>query len=470
VARDTRDDRIAELECRVRELESLLAKALAENAELRARLGQNSTNSSQPPSSDAPDVERATAKAPSGRKPGGQPGHPKHERTLAPPERVDERVVIRPEECGNCGRALRGDDPAPERRQVIELPEVRAHVTEYEVHRLVCEHCQHATQGELPPQAPPRGFGARFVSVVGLLTGKFHLSKRLTQQLVADIFGVNVSLGSIANMEQEASEALRQPVEQVHQHVQQQNAAHADETGWYEGVARGRKHRAWLWVAVTTSATVFKITASRGADAARELLGAGFRGLLVTDRWSGYNWVDVRRRQLCWAHLLRDFQGFVDRGGVGKPIGASLLEQADLMFQWWHRVRDGTMSRGTFRRKMIPVKRKIVGLLRDADLCAEPKTAGMAAEILKLEKALFTFVRVEGIEPTNNVSERQIRPAVIWRKLSFGTHSRGGSEFVERILTAVATLKQQNRDPLQFLVDLYQSYILGRPLPSLLPQ
>jgi len=198
-------------------------------------------------------------------------------------------------------------------------------------------------------------------------------------------------------------------------------------------------------------------------------LGQGLQGRLVSDRWSAYNWVATILRQLCMSHLLRDWQGFVDRGGEGGAIGRKLLTQAELMFQWWHRVRDGTLTRRTFQSRMQPVRARIGRLLRKAAVCAGGKTAGMAEEMLKLEKALFTFVDVEGVELTNNVAERRIRPAVIYRKLSFGTHSEDGSRFIERMMTVTATLKQQNRNVLEYLTAAYAAHLAGAPAPSLLP-
>jgi transposase len=269
-----------------------------------------------------------------------------------------------------------------------------------------------------------------------------------------------VSLGAISKIEQQTSEALAAPVEEAREYVRQQAVANADETGWYEGKSEGKKDRAWLWVLATSLVTVFKIAKSRGEDVAREMLGDVFQGVLGSDRWSAYNFVDAFRRQLCWSHLLRDFQGFVDRGGKGGEIGVALLRQADLMFTWWHRVRDGTLTRRTFQRRMEPVKEEILRLLRAAVVRAEQKTRGMAKAILKLKWALFTFVRVPGVEPTNNVSEQSVRTAAIARKLS---------RFVERMLTATATLKQQKRNVLDYLVAAHQARLHGRAPPSLLP-
>jgi len=460
--------RIAELEAKLAWALERIAVLEAQVARLTAQLNQNSTNSSKPPSSDPPGVPRQ-AKPPSGRKPGGQPGHKRNMRELVPVDLVDELHEVLPPACHRCKRHLHGRDPHPLRHQVTEVPVVKPTVTEYQLHALVCPECGEVTRGELPAGVPRGAFGPVLASMVALFTIRFRQSKRLAQELVSTILNVDVSLGAISKVEQQTSEVLAAPVEEAREHVRHQAVANADETGWYEGKSEGKKDRAWLWVVATSLVTVFRIAKSRGEDVAKEMLGEGFTGVLGADRWSAYNFVNAFRRQLCWSHLLRDFQGFVDRGGKGGVIGEALLRQADLMFTWWHRVRDGTLTRRTFQRRMEPVKEEIRRLLRAAVVRAEPKTRGMAKAILKLKGALFTFVREHGVEPTNNVAEQRVRPAVIARKLSFGTESPAGSRFVERMLTVTATLKQQDRNVLDYLVAAHQARLHGRAAPSLLP-
>jgi transposase len=300
--------------------------------------------------------------------------------------------------------------------------------------------------------------------MVSLLSGRYHLSKRDTQSIMADFFQADVSLGSVPALEQRTSEVVRVPVDEAREYVKTQPVIHVDETGWREA-----NQKAWLWVAATTLVTVFLIRQSRGGKVAREMLSEAFKGIVVSDRWSAYNWLRTILRQLCWAHLLRDFQAFVDRGGESQPIGEAILAQADLMFQWWHKVRDGTMSRATFQEKMQTVQRKTGELLRQGTACNHSKTAGTCRDILKREDALWTFVRVEGVEPTNNLGERQVRPGVLWRKNSFGTQSEAGSRFVERIMTVVATLKQQHRNILDYLTEACDAANWGKQTPSLRP-
>jgi len=465
---DPRDARIAELEALLKAALGRIAELEAKVEKLSAQLAQNSTNSSKPPSSDPPGVDRK-AKPPSARKPGGQPGHKRNMRDLVPVDQVDALKELVPQSCRRCHHHLHGRDPHPVRHQVTEVPVVRPTVTEYQQHALVCPICGEVTRAELPAGVPRGAFGPVLTSMLALLTIRFRQSKRLAQELASTLLNVDVSLGAISKIEQQTSAALAAPVEEAREYVRHQAVANADETGWYEGKSEGKKERAWLWVVATSLVTVFQIAKSRGEDVAKEMLGKGFTGVLGSDRWSAYNFLDVFRRQLCWSHLLRDFQGFVDRGGKGGEIGGALLRQADLMFTWWHRVRDGTLTRRTFQRRMEPVKEEIRRLLRAAVLRAEPKTRGMAKAMLKLKWALFTFVRVPGVEPTNNVSEQRVRTAVIARKLSFGTESPAGSRFVERMLTVTTTLKQQKRNVLDYVVAAHQARLGGRAAPSLLP-
>jgi transposase len=302
---DPRDARIAELEAKVAWLMDRVAKLEAENAEvvrlraenqeLRAQLGRNSQNSSKPPSSDPPSVERPK-KEPTGRSSGGQPGHKGHKRELLEP---DEVVALRPERCSCCGKRLHGEDPAPRRHQVVDLPPVKPHVTEYHLAELGCE-CGARTRAELPAGVPAGAFGPRLTAMVAICTGKFRMSKRSVQELLADFCGVKVGLGSISKMEQAVSAAVAPAVEAAEAHVRTQAVVHPDETGWRE-----RGQRRWLWTATTGQVSVFCIDRSRGADVAKRLLGEDFGGVTVSDRWYGYNWLDPSRRQLCWAHLIR---------------------------------------------------------------------------------------------------------------------------------------------------------------------
>ncbi len=464
-ATDPRDIRIAELEALTLRLTKQLEVALGRIVELEAKVAQlsrNSTNSSKPPSSDPPGVDRPQKK-PGKRSRGGQPGHRPNQRQLLPPEKVTNVVGLVPETCNHCGCALHGCDPAPLRHQVVELPPVTPIVTEYQRHALEFEACGAITRAELPIGVPVGMVGPRLSALVAVLTAKYRLSKRSAREFLRDVLGVGLSLGSVSNTEQQVSAAIAVPVEQAREHVHQASEVNADETSWREGLKK-----AWLWVAATASVTVFLIATSRSAAVAKELLGESFSGILTTDRWSAYNWVNVARRQICWSHLLRDFQSWVDGGGDGKRVGLAMLAEARRMFRWWHRVRDGTMSREKFVRKMRTVQLKVATLLTEASACKTPRVQGMAKEMLKLEWAFWTFIDTPGVEPTNNFGERQVRHAVLYRKGCFGTDSEAGSRFVERMLTVVATLRQQERNVLEFLAEACIARLNGSAPPSLL--
>jgi transposase len=246
--------------------------------------------------------------------------------------------------------------------------------------------------------------------------------------------------------------------------VQTQPVVHADETHWPVN-----RQRWWVWVAVSTLVTVFLLRPSRAGAVAKELLGAGYAGIVGSDRYGGYAWVDRQRRQLCWAHLRRDFQAFVDRGGESARVGQALLAVSDQVFALWYQVREGALSRAAFQQAMIPLQAQLGTLLRAGQAVAHATTGGTCDHIVNLEPALWTFVTVAGVEPTNNAAERALRRAVLWRRRSFGTKSAAGGQCVERLLTVVTTVRQQQGDVLDYLTAACHAALVGAPPPSLLP-
>ena len=449
----------------IRTLEARVAALEATVQRLLERLQQESRNSSRPPSSDAPQaLKQRSRRVPSGRKRGGQPGHQGQSRALVPIEDVDTVVPVKPRQCLRCQHPLQGEDPQPHRHQVTELALVKPLVTEYPLHQLRCPACGTPTRADVPVGVPTGGFGPRVQAVVARCTGAYCLSKRTTQEVMADLFGLSMSLGTIPHLEQATVQAVATPVAEAQASVRAQPVAPLDETGGREG-----RMRAWLWVAVTTWGTVFAVRLSRGATVAQELLGARFCGRLVTDRWSAYTWYPTRWRQVCWAHLLQDFEAMMERGGRSQEIGEGLREQARQMFHAWHRVRDGSLTHAQFRVAMRPIRRAVARLLKAGQTGGVAKTEGVCREMLNVYDALWTFVRVEGVEPTNNTAERAIRPGVLWRKGSFGTQSAQGSRCVEAMMTVVATLTQQHRHVLTSMTDACQAAYTGMPAPSLLP-
>lgn len=434
-----------------------------ENALLREKLGLNSSNSGKPPSSDGPAATPPPAK-PSKNKRGGQPRHPRHRRALLPVEKVDILDDLRPAQCDRCGEALAGDDPAPLRHQVVELAEVLRRVHEYRLHRLTCPCCAASTLARLPEGVPTGAFGPRLIALVALLSGRYRISKRAITEMLREVFEVEMSTGAVCNGERAVSGAVQSAVDEAAAHVRSQPVVHVDETSWRED-----KARAWLWVMATLSVTCFRIDPHRSAAAARGLLGEDFGGIAVSDRYSAYSWIADGQRQVCWAHLDRDWQRMIDRGDESAEVGGALRRATDSLFRWWHRVRDGTRDRDWLRQKLRRLRRTVRHALERGLACANTRTAGTCNEILLLEDALWTFAAVEGVEPTNNFAERQIRHGVMWRKTSFGTDSEEGSRFVERILTVVMSLRSQGRRILDFLVQSLRAVSEGAAAPSLLP-
>jgi transposase len=424
-------------------------------ADLEAKLNQTSANSSNPPSSDGPQVKPAPPKTPTGKRRGGQPGHPKHERVILPP---DEVVEHKPTRCRRCAARLTGDDPHPILDQVLDLPEKLRHVVHHRRHTLACPCCGTRTTAA-PVPAAASGFGPKLTATVAYLSGVGRLGKRTIRVFFADLCDLPVSLGSVSKLEQTVSRALAPIHAEAHTATKGADA-NVDETGWKQ---RGKK--AWLWVAVTAVLSVFLIRPNRNR-AAFDALAGPTPGVLTTDRFPVYTHLTGRRRQVCWAHLRRDFQAMIDRKNAGSGIGEDLLLHADILFDHWERVRDGTRSRRWFRRTHAGWLRvEVRSLLASGSGSACAKTAGVCREILAVEASLWTFTQREGVEPTNNAAERAVRHAVCWRKTSYGTDSERGSRFVERMLTVVASCRQQGRGVLDFLVQA----VTGQK-PSLLPQ
>lgn len=303
----------------------------------------------------------------------------------------------------------------------------------------------------------------------------------MVQSAMPDLFGVEMSLGSVNNLRQEASDAVADPVAAAVKYVQQQSVVGADETSLVQGNAGGHNpndRTAWLWVIVTPLVTCFQVILSRGQEAAQTVLGLANACLLTSDRHAGYNWVDLSRRQLCWAHLKRDFTQIAERSGVSEELGKALLEQQKQLFNLWHQWRGGVLERHELISAVNPIRQQVKALLEqaasyeigDREKTPLAKTVRTCRQLLKVE-SLRLFVTVEGVEPTNNAAERAIRPAVLWRRTSFGTQSQAGSTFMARILTVVmTTLRSQNRNVLEYMTDACRASRERTPAPSLLPQ
>lgn len=444
----------------IQTLERAVSGLRAKVEDLEAQLRKNSTNSSKPPSSDPPWKPPAERRQPGKRKRGGQPGHDGHERQLVKP---DALVEVKPESCVHCGDRLTGEDADPWRHQVTEVPRISAQVTEYRLHSLCCAGCGQRTGAAWPEGVPRGAFGPRLQAIVAVCSGAYRLSKRNIAELVHDFFGVEISLGSVSNLEEATSEALAVPYEEAGVAVRATQVVHADETGWYQ-----KSKLAWLWIAITSTIAVFLIRTSRSAKVAQELLGKHFVGFLVSDQYQGYHWLSGRRRQFCWAHLIRGFRGLLE-WPAAKALGERFLDFSERMFSQWHRIRDGTSSRAAFKITAESLRQEFAALLGEGMGSSHARVRGMCKTLLRHEPSLWTFVGHAGVEPTNNRAERALRTAVIWRKISFGTDSERGSRFVERMLTAVTTLRLQGRNVLEYVASACHAAHLGQTAPSLLP-
>jgi transposase len=463
-----------EILLRFGELEGRLDKLDAENrrlkervADLEERLRQSSRNSSLPPSADPPAAPPRPGKRASGRRPGGQPGHEGRHRPLLPLERVDEVVEHWPERCRACAHVFGADErievAAPQRHQVAELPPIAVSVSEHRLHRLRCPQCARETRAQLRPELASSAFGPRLEAAIATLSVRNRVSRRDATELVRELFGAELSLGSVDAIVSRAGEALALPYQELLRRVRCAPAVNIDETGW-----RLRGSKRTLWGAVTPQAAVFRVASDRHEREARALLGDDFAGVASSDRWWAYNYLDPERRQVCWSHLLRDFTAHAEGLAAQKDFGEAGLQLAERLFAAWHAFQaDG--DRAALKRRLRPLRRELRALLeRHARKSARHKrTRTFAKNLLKLWPALWTFADTDGVEPTNNAAERALRGPVIHRKLSLGSQSENGERTIERLLSASVTCRLQHRSLFAYLADVLTAQARGDPVPSL---
>jgi len=301
------------------------------------------------------------------------------------------------------------------------------------------------------------------MAFTALLMAYYRQSKRRTAEFLSTLLGQPCSAALTVKMQAVVTAAARPAYEELVAQLPMQDQVNADETPTKE-----ENGKAWLWTFVARSFTVFAVRVTREATAVDELLTAAFRGIVTCDRAKMY-W-RVGRLQWCWAHLKRDFQALIDSGdNQAKRLGYDLRRMTCKLFEHWANYRDGTISRAAFVRRMAPVRREVDRLLLRGAESGNVSLVGMCRELHEHRDWLWTFVRCEGIEPTNNAGERALRHAVIWRKLSFGTQSAAGSRFVETMLTVIETCRQQRRSAFEYLTAAVHSHLAHRPAPSLLP-
>jgi transposase len=459
-----KDVRIAEQDARIAELEARIEALMRQVAELTERLGRNSGNSNLPPSSDSPAARAGrTGRSGKGGRRGGQPGHRGSRRALLAAEHVDDVVHLFPDQCEHCSHTLpRTPDPHAKRYQFTELPAFEPHTTEFRRHKVVCLCCGKATRAAYDAQKIPSSpFGPRLMSAVALLTGVYHLSRRRAVELLSDLVGVRISLGAVSAVEMRVSEAVAPAVDEAHEHVVRAAVKHTDGTTWFQaGVMMS------LWTIATACATVFKIVSNGRSETLKPLYGK-LRGILVSDRATALNFWAMDRRQICWAHLLRKFISFAERDGKAGEFGRELLQYSGLLFEYWTDFREGRLSREQLRIWMAPVREQFEALLQRIADAKLVEVSGSCEDMLEHRAALWNFVEHEGVDPTNNHAERELRAFVLWRKRSYGTQSERGNRFAERLMTIAHTARKQGKNVLELLTACCVARLDGSACPSL---
>ena len=456
--------RLERLEARLAQVERENTDLRAENARLRAELDKNSRNSGKPPSSDSPAQRAERAKKPgSGRKPGGQPGHEGHQRALVAPEKVTRSRDRFPKRCTGCKHPLtavsHGD---PIRHQTIEVPNIVPDVTENRLHAVLCPHCRTVTRAQLPRGVPRGMCGPNLMALITLLVGVYHLSRRDAVACVGDVLNIPISLGALSNVEGRVAVMLAPAHHDASVLVKRARAKYADATGWFRNAA-GRT----LWVIGSKLATVFHIVPDGTREEFKSLIGT--LGVLITDRGSQFGFWVMKKRQICWAHLIRKYVTFSEHSDPRVvKLGEALVLLAQLLFSKWHEVRDGTLSRADFQDFVATLRPIFEGHLARGVELRLAGISGSCAHMLEHADALWTFAYVLAVEPTNNHAERELRHFVMWRRKSFGSQSERGDHFAERVMTVVHTLRKQDRHVLSFLRDTIAASLRHAAIPSLI--
>ncbi|MFO0813613.1 MAG: IS66 family transposase [Gemmatales bacterium] len=450
-----RDERIADLERRL--------------AQLEGRLNRHAGNSSVPPSANPLGAKPPVVKKKSKRRRGGQAGHPPHLKQLLPPERVTRIEAIVPEICEHCqtplSREPQPDDPEPKRFQTAELPPIAIEVVEYQAHARTCGCCGQRTQARVPASVRAHSVGPRLTATLSYFSGCHGVSKRCVEEIAETVLGLPIALGTVANLEQEVSDALAPAHREALEAVRQADVKFADETSW-----KLWGKLCWLWAGAAEGVAAFVIHARRGATGLAALLGESIGGIVHSDRWHVYLQIPEERRQLCWAHLKRDFRKIVECVGPSRFVGRRGLRIAAELFAAWHAFRAGIIPRQRLQELIAPLERRLGKTLLEGAFGDDARVAKFCQNLIELEPALWTFAKVEGVEPTNNFMERLVRLAVLWRRRSFGCNSAVGCRFVERILTVVQTCRLKKRSPLEYLVRAVTAHRSGTACPPLLAQ
>jgi transposase len=450
------------------QIEKLTARVVAQDeriAALERQLGRSSRNSSQPPSADPPSTPPRRGKDPSGRKQGAQPGHEGKGRPLLPAWAVDEVVEHWPSDCG-CGHVFCAADLVadgdPARRQVEELPVMAVTVTEHQCQHVRCPGCGTRRTGRLPDAVASSAFGPRLQAAVVTLSVRNRVSRRDVVELSEQLFSSRISTGTVDAILARTADALTLPCEDLLERVRSAGAVNMDETGW-----RLRGGQRAIWGMFTERHAVLQITASRHDDHAKHLLGAS-SAIVTSDRWWAYNHLAIRRRQVCWSHLQRDFEFQAEGRGSDKELGEAGLRICGELFWVWE-IYAHTRDRSELKRRVRLLQRELKAVLHEhaAKHARYRQSRRFARALLKIWLALWTFAKRPGVQPTNNHAERCLRGAVIYRKLSLGSQSEVGEQRIARLLSAHTTCRLQGRSLHAYLIDVLTANAAGRPAPLL---
>jgi len=465
-ARDFIEALVARYESQIEELKQQVRMLSEQFQSLTDRLQKpNPRNSSVPPSSEHPHGKplRKPCKR-RVRKQGGQEGHKRHLRELVPIEQCEAVIPCVPESCRRCGGLVRPDESQPIRHQVWEIPPIQPTVIEYQLHRGHCACCGITTLAELPSGIPRGQCGPRLAAFTGLLMGHFRQSKRRASSFLRDLLNIPCSPAWTVKIQNLVSDALSEPYCQLQAELATQRQLYVDESP-----TKQHNAKAWLWVAVAPMFAVFGIFANRSRESLVALIGDYSKMILNCDRAKMY--LDGPRLQWCWAHLKRDIQKLIESNDKQvRRLGQDLMRQEHRLFEIWQRYKRSEIDWKSFRRLTSPVRKEFNSLLLRGSYSGNAKLTGICDEILPRKDHLWTFLDVEGIEPTNNAAERALRSAVILRKLSFGTQSSRGSRYLERILSVSETCRLQRRNAYEYLISVMQAKFAGEAAPSLLPQ
>lgn len=307
-------------------------------------------------------------------------------------------------------------------------------------------------------------FGPKTYALLALLTSRYRLSKMLAKKLIAELYSLPISVGTVSNIEVRVSQAISVPYQEVEETLKKDPVVHIDETSCKQSNKNG-----WLWVLTTFKLTLFLLNHSRGRKVAKRLIGDYQDRIIISDRYSSYSYIPDKNRQVCWAHLKRDLQRIADRGGGSGKLGYSLLRTYRNIFNIYSTTtHEYRLNHHKTKKRLKRLIRKFENILLDGLQSDNKKTKQTCANIINVSGSLWTFLSNKQVEPTNNQAERQLRPIVIWRKLSFGTQSDRGSRFVERIFTVTCTCLQQGRNTLSFLEQAIINYFSACPPPLLL--